>query len=89
MVAHLVRHVLDGAVCVGALAQIVDAVQAADEVGLGGEGTENLLSLGVVQAADGPRDLDLAPVVLLIQTLGKHLSEFTDASEQLTWWRLL
>lgn len=83
------RHVFEGTVCVGALAQVVDAVQTPDEVGLGGEGTEYLLSLGVVQAADRPSDSDLAPVVLLIQPLDKHLCEFSNASEQLTWWRLL
>lgn len=89
MVGHLVRHVFEGAVRVGAFAQVADAVQVPDEVGLGGEGAENILSLGVLQAADGPRDPDLALVVLLLQPLGKHLCELSDASEQLAGRRLL
>lgn len=89
MLAHLVRHVFEGTVCEGALAQVVDAVKAPDEVGLGGERAEKLLSLGVVQAANRPCDPGLAPVVLLVEPLDKHLCEFPDAFEQLTWGGLL
>lgn len=88
MVGHLVCHVFEGAVRVGAFAQVVDAVQVPDEVGLGGEGAENILSLGVLQTTDGPRDPDLS-LVLLLQPLGKYLCELSDASEQLTGRRLL
>lgn len=89
VLVHLVCHVLDGAVRVGAFAQIVDGGQVVDESGPCGDRTEELLFLGIMQAANGPCDVDPALVVLVPQLLGKHPGELPDGSEQLTRWRLL
>lgn len=89
VLGHLFRHVFEGAVRVGAFAQVLDLIHLPDEVGLGGEGADLLLGLGVVQASDGPADLHLAPVVLIIQLLDKDLGELLDEPQKCSRWRHL
>lgn len=75
-------HVCDGAVNVGALAQVFDPIHVPDEVILGGEIAEDLVCLGEVKASYGPCDADLAPVFLFLELLGKDLCEVLDAVHQ-------
>lgn len=82
VVGHLVSHVFEGAVDVGALAQVFDVLQTPDEVLFGGELAEDHLRLGEVKASYGPRDVDLALVLLMLELLDKELCEFLDAVHQ-------
>lgn len=83
-VGQLVSHVFDGAVGVGAFAQVIDFSDIPDEVVFGGELAEDHLLLGEVQAPYGPADLDLAPVLFIAKLLGKHPCVFLNAVHQAT-----
>lgn len=85
----MVSHVFEGAVSVGAFTQVSDRCKVPDEVLFGGELAEDYLSLGVVQASYGPGDLDLAPVLLISETLGEDPGELLDALHQAARRRLL
>lgn len=89
VVSHLVRHVLQGAVDVGAFAQVSYPAEAPDEALLGGELAEDHLRLGEVQAPYGPGEVDLGPVILISQPLGEDPGELLDVLHQYTRWRLL
>ena len=88
--AHdLRRHIGDGAVNVGALAKVLDTLQVRLEGGRVGDGTEDLLGLGKVQATDLPGDLHQALVVLVLQLSREALRERAEAVHQAAWGRLL
>lgn len=70
MLSHLLGHVSEGAVDVGAFAQVPDPTETPDEALSGRELAEDHLRLGEVQASDGPSDLDLVPVFLVSELLG-------------------
>lgn len=89
MLGHLVRHVFEGTVDVSAFAQVSDRSEIPDEVLSGCELAEDHLLLGEVQPTYGPSDLDMAPVLLISQPLGKDLCEFSDTLHQAARWGLL
>lgn len=76
---HLVRHVFEGTIDVGAFAKIFDPNEIPDKVLSGCDVTKGDLCLREMQASDGPGDLNLAPVILIRKLLGKHPSEILDA----------
>lgn len=89
MLGHLVGHVSEGAVDVGAFAQVRDPTQTPDEALSGCELAEDHLCLREVQASDGPRDLDLTLVVLICEFLGEYFGVLLDAVHKTARRRLL
>lgn len=86
---HLVGHVFEGAVDVGAFAQVFDLTEIPDEALSCCKLTEDLLLLREVQAPKGPSDLDLAPVLSVFEFLDEYPHELFDALHQTAGWRLL
>lgn len=82
-------HVFEGAVDIGAFAQISDSPEVPDEVLFGRELAEDHLRLGEMQASYGPHDLDLAFVLFTSKPLHKDLNELFDVFHQDTSWWLL
>lgn len=82
VLGHLVGHVSEGAVNVGAFAQVRDPAQAPDEGLSGCELAEDHLCLRKVQASDGPSDLDLTSVLLVCECLGEYSGVLLDALHQ-------
>lgn len=80
--SQLVGHVFQGTVDVGAFPQVPDPAEVPDEVLPGRELAEDDLRLGEMQTSYGPADLDLAPVLLVRQPLGKDLGELFDVFHQ-------
>lgn len=89
VLGHLLDHVFDGAVGVGAFALVYDPAEVPDEVLPGRELAEDELVLGEVLASDGPGDLDPALVLLIGQPLDKDLGELLDFFHQRPRWGLL
>ncbi len=79
---HLVDHVFDGAVGVGAFALVFNPTEVPDEVLPGRELAEDPLVLGEVLASYGPGDQDLALVLLISQPLDKDFGELLNFLHQ-------
>lgn len=79
IVGHLVRHVFEGTIYIGAFSKIFDPNEIPDKVLSGCDVTEGDLRLREMQASDGPNDLNLAHVLLSCKLLGKHPCEVFDA----------
>ena len=89
VVGHLVCHVFEGAVGVGAFAEVCNPTETPDEALPGCKLAEDHLLLGEVQASYGPGDLDLAQVLFISQLLSKDLGELLDVFHQYSRWGLL
>lgn len=72
-------HVGEGTVDVGALAQVINPIEAPDEVFFIGDGTKDHLFLGEVESTERPGEVDLAFVVLICELLSKNPGKLFDA----------
>lgn len=89
VLGHLLDHVFDSTVCIGAFALVFHPTEVSDEVLLGCELAEDPLVLGEVLAPDGPGDVDLALVLFISQPLDKDLGELLNFLHQRPRWGLL
>lgn len=82
-------HFFDGAVGVGASAEVLDFTGIPGEVNRACKIAEDILPLRVLQASYGPVKLDLVPVHLITQLPSKLHGELLDLVHQYWNWGLL